>query len=67
MPADQLPHVFEPYWQAKASRKGVGLGLSVAKALVEAHGGRISVASTVGQGSKFTFTLPAAEGGEKDK
>jgi signal transduction histidine kinase len=59
--ADQLAHVFKPYWQAKPTRKGLGLGLSVAKAIVDAHGGRIWVESIVGQGSTFSFALPTAE------
>jgi signal transduction histidine kinase len=59
IPADQLAHVFEPYWQARPTRNGLGLGLSVAKAIVDAHGGRIRVESTVGRGSTFSFALPA--------
>ncbi len=59
IPADQLAHVFKPYWQAKPARKGLGLGLSVAKAIVDAHGGGIWVESTVGRGSTFSFALPA--------
>ncbi|HXN40464.1 MAG TPA: HAMP domain-containing sensor histidine kinase, partial [Myxococcaceae bacterium] len=61
IPADQLAHVFKPYWQAKPTRKGLGLGLSVAKAIVDAHGGGIWVESTVGRGSTFSFALPATE------
>ncbi len=59
IPADQLAHVFKPYWQAEPTRKGLGLGLSVAKAIVDAHGGRIWVESAVGQGSTFSFALPS--------
>jgi PAS domain S-box-containing protein len=62
IPEDQLPNIFDPYWQAKADRKGIGLGLSVAKIIVEAHGGRIWASSRVGQGSTFSFALPALEG-----
>lgn len=52
-----VPHLFERYWQAKTGGGGVGLGLSIVKALVEAQGGRVSVTSDIGRGSTFTFTL----------
>lgn len=56
---EYLPHVFERFFQAKpGKRKGNGLGLAIAKALVETHGGRISVASEPGKGATFSFTLP---------
>src|SRR3954465_8835116 len=61
IPAEQLPHIFGRFWQAKSSdRRGIGLGLAIAKGIVEAHNGRIWVESDVGLGSTFYFTLPAA-------
>ncbi|MGZ3460603.1 MAG: sensor histidine kinase, partial [Archangium sp.] len=58
---EALPHVFERYWQAKdAESRGTGLGLYIAKGIVEAHGGRIWAQSQLGKGSIFTFTLPVA-------
>jgi signal transduction histidine kinase len=58
---DDLPHVFDRFWQSrKTARGGVGLGLAIAKGIVEAHGGTIRVVSSVGQGTCFRFSMPAA-------
>ncbi|HKR10147.1 MAG TPA: ATP-binding protein [Gemmatimonadaceae bacterium] len=56
--AEQIPHLFEQFWQARSDKRGVGLGLTIAKGIVDAHGGRIWAESTVGSGSTFSFTLP---------
>lgn len=56
---DMLPHVFEPFTKATiGSEQGLGLGLSIAKHIVEAHGGTISVESRLEAGTSFTITLP---------
>ena len=55
---NELPHVFDRYWSGRTKRGGAGLGLAIAKGIVDAHGGKLSVASTSGQGAEFTFTLP---------
>jgi signal transduction histidine kinase len=61
-----LPHVFDRYWQVGKNRRGdVGLGLAIAKAIVEAHGGNISANGVLGQGSQFSFALPACAIGPK--
>ncbi len=63
IPAKDLPRVFERFFQVEAplTRRhgGMGLGLSVAKAMIELHGGRIWAESQVGKGSIFSFLLPA--------
>jgi two-component system sensor histidine kinase/response regulator len=57
--AEQLPYIFNRFFQARQQqRAGAGLGLAIAKGIVEAHGGTISATSTVGSGSRFTFSLP---------
>jgi signal transduction histidine kinase len=60
-----LPHIFDSFFRGEKSRsrddqgmRGAGLGLAIAKGLVEAHGGNISVHSKQGHGATFTFTLP---------
>ncbi len=59
IPKEHLGDIFSPYWQAKrAERLGAGLGLPIAKGIVEAHGGRIWVESEPGRGTDFYFTLP---------
>jgi two-component system sensor histidine kinase/response regulator len=60
IPAAELPHVFDRYWQGRTKKAGAGLGLSIAKGIVDAHGGRIDVASRPGEGTELSFTLPLA-------
>ncbi|MFN8538010.1 MAG: ATP-binding protein [Thermomicrobiales bacterium] len=61
--ADDLPRVFDRFYRgdpARTREAGAGLGLAIARGIVEAHGGRIWVESAPGQGTLFAFTLPAA-------
>jgi signal transduction histidine kinase len=64
IPASELPHIFEPFYRgADAVERqihGNGLGLSLVKRIVAAHGGRVSVTTRAGAGSSFTIALPAA-------
>jgi len=65
IPAEELPNIFERFYRTDRSRAratgGTGLGLTIARRLVEAHGGRINVVSELGKGSTFTFTLPVVK------
>jgi signal transduction histidine kinase len=57
---EELPHIWDRLYRGDRSRSvsGLGLGLSVVKAIVEAHGGTVSVSSTPGKGSEFTISIP---------
>ncbi|MCB0193705.1 MAG: HAMP domain-containing protein [Anaerolineae bacterium] len=61
---DDLPHIFDQFFRGERSRSretgGAGLGLAIAKRIIEAHNGQIWVDSQVGQGTRFSFTLPVA-------
>lgn len=65
---NDLPHIFDRFYQNDKARqrehpsRGLGLGLSICQAVVAAHGGTIKVSSTVGQGTKFTVSLPDCTG-----
>ena len=68
IPAENLPHIFDRFYRVRNAQtnhvQGLGLGLSFVAWIVEAHGGRIDVASTPGEGSRFTVLLPAIEPGK---
>jgi two-component system, OmpR family, sensor histidine kinase BaeS len=57
---ENLPRVFERFWTSGKCRGCAGLGLAISRAIVEAHGGSMTVDSQPGQGSTFTFALPLA-------
>jgi signal transduction histidine kinase len=56
IPKEILPRIFEPYFTTKT--RGVGLGMTIARRIVEAHGGTLTVDSTVGQGTRFRISIP---------
>lgn len=66
---NDLPHIFDRFYRATGVRKadGYGLGLSIAKVLVEAHGGQIRVDSHPGAGSAFSFSLPVADEAARER
>ncbi|HEY8309719.1 MAG TPA: ATP-binding protein [Gemmatimonadaceae bacterium] len=59
--ADNLPHIFDRFWQARnTKRTGAGLGLAIARGIIEAHDGTIHASSEIGNGTEITFELPVA-------
>jgi signal transduction histidine kinase len=59
---DELPHLFQQFYRGAESRppekRGMGLGLTICREIITAHGGNIGVESEPGRGARFTFTLP---------
>jgi signal transduction histidine kinase len=68
IPPEHLERIFDRLYQVgdaarqRDSADGLGLGLAIARSIVEAHGGQITVRSQVGRGTRFRFSLPAAPG-----
>ena len=64
IPAEDVPHVFARFWQKRpaAGMRGTGLGLAIVRGIVEAHGGQVSLESSPGKGSRFSFTIPTQSG-----
>jgi two-component system sensor histidine kinase BaeS len=67
IPEEELEHIFTPFYRGRESAEhidGIGLGLSIARDLIRAHGGRLEVESAPGQGSRFTMWLPKTASGK---
>ncbi len=66
IPADALPHLFKRFYRYDTAHTtpGLGLGLSMAQAIIKSHGGRIEVESQVGSGSLFRVVLPLSDSSE---
>ena len=62
VPEDVQPRIFDPFFTTKEVGKGTGLGLTVAYAIVQEHGGRITVKSEPGAGASFFVALPVGDG-----
>jgi PAS domain S-box-containing protein len=58
---EHLPHLFDRFFHASEDRRGLGLGLAISKAIVEAHGGKLWVESVQGRGTTFSFTMPISQ------
>ncbi|MBZ5592014.1 MAG: HAMP domain-containing protein [Acidobacteriia bacterium] len=61
IPRDVMPHIFEPFFTTKEDQQRTGLGLAVAKSILDQHGGHIEVQSKEGEGAEFVITLPLGE------
>ena len=62
--SDELPYIFDRFYQAKNAGRGTGIGLAIVKAFTELHHGEVSATSIEGKGSTFTIHIPVRQKGE---
>lgn len=67
IPEPTLPHIFEPFFTTRHNTGGTGLGLTICQRTVSAHGGRLAVQSTLGQGTQFTVDFPPLSSGSRNE
>ena len=66
IPSEHISRIYDPFFTTKADGRGTGLGLSVTYGIVQEHGGALTCESVVGQGTRFTLTLPAVRSGAEE-
>jgi C4-dicarboxylate-specific signal transduction histidine kinase len=62
IPADGLSQIFEPFYTTKAGAHGMGMGLAIARNIIDAHGGRMAAENNAGEGANVWFTVPISGG-----
>jgi signal transduction histidine kinase len=67
IPADRLPQIFEPFYTTKSEGSGMGMGLAIARSIVEAHGGRMAAENNAAGGATVWFSVPSSQASEDDQ